>query len=134
MDGNGEGKRISIFLSPFDNHTQYAPAGGRVASVRRFKGDNFPAFLGPAKSNNRVESRIDTPQGSMTVVQMTGFFYRRIINLLTEGQEIGRGEEIGRIIMGSRVVLEMPPKFNIVVKKGDRVDGGRTIIARLGKE
>ena len=66
----------------------------------------------------------------MLVVQIAGLLARRIISYVKPGQKLERGERLGMICFGSRVDLYLPPEAEILVKVGDRVKAGSSIVAR----
>jgi phosphatidylserine decarboxylase len=47
------------------------------------------------------------------------------------GDTLEPGERIGLIKFGSRTDVFLPPQVQILVKKGDRVLGGQTIIGKI---
>ncbi len=69
----------------------------------------------------------------MTVVctQIVGILARRIVCWSKEGDNLELGEKFGLIKFGSRTDLLMPKTIEIVVKIGDKVVGGETVIGRL---
>jgi phosphatidylserine decarboxylase len=44
------------------------------------------------------------------------------------GQEVKKGERIGRIVLGSTTVLEVPGNISFSVKQGQHVTGGESIV------
>ena len=69
----------------------------------------------------------------MTVIctQIVGILARRIVCWSKVGDNLEIGEKYGLIKFGSRTDLLMPENTEILVKVGDRVIGGETIIGRL---
>jgi len=63
--------------------------------------------------------------------QIAGAMARRIVWYVKEGQEVKQGEEFGFIKFGSRVDLFLPLDTKINVNIGDKVTGGKSIIARF---
>ncbi|MEM4244872.1 MAG: phosphatidylserine decarboxylase, partial [Candidatus Nanoarchaeia archaeon] len=63
------------------------------------------------------------------VIQIAGLVARRIECWTKEGQEIKTGERIGRINLGSQVVIIMPTSIDLKVRKNQKVKAGSTIIA-----
>ena len=55
---------------------------------------------------------------------------RRISCYLKEGQGVGQGERLGIIYFGSQTALHLPEGWTFTVKKGDKVEGGTTVVAR----
>lgn len=124
--------RLSIFLSLPDVHVNWVPVSGVVMHKKSSDGNSFPAFTKKAgEKNKRVSIGIECADGfRMTVVQITGFFARRIKCHLTTGQEVHRGDRYGMILFGSRVDVFVPRETKITVRKGDRVKGGITVIGQ----
>jgi len=121
-----EGRRIEIFMSILDCHVNRSPVDGVIRRVVYRRGSKFPAFL-RVENPERNEIQIENEHGTFKVVQIAGFLARRIVCFVKEGERVKRGEKIGMIIMGSRVVLEVPDGFVFVRKVGDRVKAGETI-------
>ncbi len=69
----------------------------------------------------------------MTVVctQIVGILARRIVCWRKAGDNLELGEKYGLIKFGSRTDLLMPKNVEILVKIGDKVVGGETVIGRL---
>ena len=72
----------------------------------------------------------------MTIIctQIVGILARRIVCWSKVGDNLEIGEKYGLIKFGSRTDLLMPNNTEILVKVGDRVIGGETIIGRLKEE
>lgn len=124
--------RISIFLSLVDVHVNWFPVSGVVKYKRCTDGKCLPAYLDNASNRNkRVSIGIECDDGfCMTVVQITGLVARRIKCHLNVGQHVNRGDRYGMICFGSRVDIFVPRETSLIVKKGDRVYGGITVIGR----
>ncbi|AAB89201.1 archaetidylserine decarboxylase [Archaeoglobus fulgidus] len=124
-----EGRRLEIFMSPFDCHINRAPWGGKVLSVKFIEGSTPPAFI--RKSGVRTnEILIETEHGVFRVLQMAGIFARRIVSYVSEGDVVKKGQKIGMIRFGSRVVLEVPEGFRFVRGVGEKVKAGETVALR----
>ena len=63
--------------------------------------------------------------------QVAGLIARRIICYAKINQDIQKGSRLGFIRFGSRVDIIVSSDVNIIAKKGDRVLGGKTVIAEL---
>jgi phosphatidylserine decarboxylase len=63
-------------------------------------------------------------------VQIAGLLARRIVSYVQPAQHLERGERLGMICFGSRVDLYLPPEAEILVKVGDRVKAGSSIVAK----
>lgn len=126
---------LVIALSFWDMHVQRSPAAGRVVSVES-DGDGFMDgegrdFVFLREKTCPVQKRlvIATGAGQVAVRLITSLAARRIETWVEVGQEIERGQRIGRILLGSTVVLELPETVEVLVRKGDRVWAGETEIA-----
>ncbi|WP_290598024.1 MULTISPECIES: archaetidylserine decarboxylase [unclassified Archaeoglobus] len=121
-----EGRRLEIFMSPFDCHVNRSPASGRVVSVKYIEGSTPPAFI--RKRGVRTnEILIESEDGIYRVLQMAGIFARRIVSYVKEGDIVNKGDKIGMIRFGSRVVLEIPDGYRFVRKVGEKVKAGETV-------
>ena len=67
--------------------------------------------------------------GKIKVIQVAGFLARRVESFVKKNEELLKGQKIGKILLGSHVVLIMPD-LHLLVKKGDKVVAGETIIAK----
>ena len=126
---------LVIALSFWDMHVQRSPAAGRVISVES-RGDGLMdgegqefAFL--REKTCPVQKRLVIAAGGeqVAVRLITSLAARRIETWVAEGEEIGRGQRIGRILLGSTVVLELPETMKTLVRTGDRVWAGETEVA-----
>ncbi|MHC1581765.1 MAG: phosphatidylserine decarboxylase [Candidatus Syntropharchaeia archaeon] len=120
---------LSIFMGPFDSHVNLAPMDGIVEEIIYKKGGFSFAFMKKSEKNERNIIRISTEYGEMMVIQIAGFFLRRIVCYVRKGDEIKRGQEIGIIRFGSRVDLVLPEPFKIVVSPGKKVRAGESVVA-----
>jgi phosphatidylserine decarboxylase len=64
------------------------------------------------------------------VVQIAGALARRIICHVGPGDRVRRGERFGMIMFGSRVDFFLPADVKPLVKPGDRVKAGATVVAQ----
>ena len=126
-------KRISIFLSVFDVHVNYAPMSGTVDYMHYRRGSFRNAMRDIASvvnENNTIGIRAkDT---AMAVRQIAGMIARRIVCRCTVGDRVQAGERIGLIKFGSRVDVFLPLDARIMVREGQHVRGGETVIAVIG--
>ena len=131
-----EGVRyLVIALSFWDMHVQRSPVSGKVLSVESY-GDGFMdgegrefAFLREKPCPVQKRLLIATDAGRVAVRLITSLAARRIETWVRAGDEIERGQRIGRILLGSTVVLELPVTMNLLVRTGDRVWAGETAVA-----
>ena len=134
-DVRGDVRYLVIALSFWDMHVQRSPLAGRVLSVES-QGDGFMdgegrefAFL--REKTCPVQKRIvlATDAGQVAVRLITSIAARRIETWVKDGEVIERGQRIGRILLGSTVVLELPAATKLLVRTGDRVWAGETLVA-----
>ncbi len=123
---------VSIFMSAFDVHVNRAPEAGTIKETRYHRGRFFIAHTDEAQMHNeRNEVVVEREDGArFKFVQVAGAFARRIFFYKTPGDLVKRGERVGLIAFGSRVDLIMPANVEVIVKKGDRVRAGETLVAR----
>lgn len=123
--------RVDVYLSLFDVHVQRLPCDATVVGLVRHAGRTVDARRAEAsRINKRVETRLETAFGPVSVTQVAGKFASRVINVLEPGDAAAAGTSFGMITLGSRVVLEVPAGLEIVAKVGDRVRAGETVVAR----
>ena len=68
---------------------------------------------------------------TIVIRQLTGAIARRIVAWAKVGDELKKGDRFGMIRFGSRTEVYLPLAAVVVVKAGEHVIGGSTIIARL---
>jgi len=125
-----EGARVSIFLSLFNCHINRSPVTGVVRETHYSPGRFHPAWQPRARhSNERNHIVIETDHGVYGVTQIAGVAARRIVCTKNPGDTVRSGERIGLIQFGSRTDLRFPPGVDPIVKVGDRVRGGLTVMA-----
>jgi phosphatidylserine decarboxylase len=124
---------VSIFLSPFDVHINRSPIAGEVVDVTYTKG-RFTSATSDRASLLNEQNALTIRGENMTVVckQIAGVLARRIVCWKRAGDKLELGERFGLIKFGSRTDLVLPHDVGVLVKVGDRVLGGVTIIGRLG--
>jgi phosphatidylserine decarboxylase len=129
----GAWMRVSIFLSVFDVHVTRAPAAGRVLLVAYKKGRFFNASLDKASEMNERNSIVlEIKEGTkLLVTQIAGLIARRIVCDVKNGDMVGTGDTYGIIRFGSRVDLYVPSDTEVMVKTGQKMVGGETVVARL---
>lgn len=127
----GPATRIAIFLSIFDVHVNRTPIVGKVRAVKYEKGKFLNASLDKAgEHNERNTVCLEDGEGRRVAFrQIAGLIARRIVCYLHPGDVVRRGQIMGLIRFGSRVEILVPRDARVVVKKGDRVHGGSTVVA-----
>ena len=125
-------KRVGIFLSVFDVHTNRAPIDGRITYREHREGLCLDARSTECSTKNESMTwAFENPRATLVVKQLTGAIARRIVAWSKVGDELRKGERFGMIRFGSRTEVYLPLAATVLVKVGERVSGGATIIARL---
>jgi phosphatidylserine decarboxylase len=128
-------RRIGIFLSVFDVHTNRAPIDGRVVYRQHHQGLCLDARREDCSEKNEAMTwAFQNARVSVVVRQLTGAIARRIVAWSNVGDELKKGDRFGMIRFGSRTEVYLPLTATVLVKKGDHVAGGSTIIARLSDQ
>ena len=127
-------RRVGIFLSIFDVHTNRAPVDGKVIYRQHQEGLCLDARRPDcSEKNESMTWAFENPRVTVVVRQITGAIARRIVAWSQIGDELKKGERFGMIRFGSRTELYLPLNAEVLVKVGDHVLGGSTIIARLAE-
>jgi len=125
-------RRVGIFLSIFDVHTNRAPTDGLIVYRQHREGLCREARRADCSDKNESMTwAFENPRATIVVRQLTGAIARRIVAWAEVGDELKKGERFGMIRFGSRTELHLPLNAELLVKTGDHVLGGSTIIARL---
>lgn len=125
------GRKICIFMFFQNVHVNRAPIRGKIKSITYKKGSYIPAFCKDSERNERNVFVIESKYGDVIVTQIAGTIARRIVTYSKVKDIVEQGQRIGMIRLGSRVDVTVPEGFDMLVKPGDRVLAGKTIIARI---
>jgi phosphatidylserine decarboxylase len=122
--------KVSIFMSLFDVHINRAPASGKVLERKYFPGRFLMANVEKSSLLNEQNALILETDDRLKIllVQIAGFVARRIVCYATAGDNMRRGDIFGLIRFGSRVDLFLPTDVNPIVRVGQHVKGGESII------
>jgi len=127
----GGATRLSIFLSIFDVHVNRAPIAGTIASVEYKPGRFHVASREVASAENEQNTVTLEGDGSRVVFkQIAGIVARRIVFYKKPGDRVEKGERVGLIQFGSRLDLLLGPEWEVVVRRGEKVLAGSSIVAR----
>jgi phosphatidylserine decarboxylase len=125
-------RRVGIFLSIFDVHTNRAPIDSRIIFRQHREGLCVDARRSECSDKNEAMVwAFENPRATLVVRQLTGAIARRIVAWSGVGDEVKKGERFGMIRFGSRTEVYLPLAATVLVKVGEHVAGGSTIIARL---
>jgi phosphatidylserine decarboxylase len=130
-DAERPGKRISIFLAVWNVHVNRAPAAGVITKMDYRPGKFLAAMRERASMENEQNVfTLSTDAGEMVFKQIAGLIARRVVSWKKEGERVARGERIGLVRFGSRVDVWLPKDAEILVKVGENVKGGSSVLAR----
>lgn len=131
-------KRIGVFLSVLDVHTNRMPIDGKVTYLNHFPGTYPGPYLDArnkeCSSKNEAQTwAFEGARATLVVRQITGAIARRIVPWRKVGDTVLKGERFGMIRFGSRTEVFVPLDCEVTVQPGQRVKGGETIIARFAQ-
>jgi phosphatidylserine decarboxylase len=124
--------QVSIFLSPMNVHINRSPIAGEIIDFAYKPGAFHVASRDIASLEN--EQNVVTVKGRhFTIVfrQIAGLLARRVVFWKQKGDHVAMGERIGLMKFSSRMDVLLPSEVEVVVKRGDSVVGGITVIGRL---
>jgi phosphatidylserine decarboxylase len=124
------GKRISVFLAIWNVHVNRSPATGVITKMNYCPGKFSAAMRESASSDNEQNViTLATDAGEIVFKQIAGLIARRVVCWKKPGDRVARGERIGLVRFGSRADLWLPRDSEMLVKVGDHVAGGSSIVA-----
>ncbi len=86
-----------------------------------------------SEDNERAYLVVEALDGTRVgVTQIAGLIARRIVTFVHPGAILAAGQRFGLIRFGSRTDLWLPEGYVPAVRKGQRVIGGETVMARKG--
>jgi phosphatidylserine decarboxylase len=128
-----DGYIIGICMNILDVHVTRSPVDGTVISNHEIPGKTL--------SPKQWRSEIDNPRTTMVIkngsiqlglVEMGTPYISRVISYVLKGEAVRKGDRIGKITWGSQFDVIIPSRdVDIIVKEGDKVYAGETILARL---
>jgi phosphatidylserine decarboxylase len=133
----GRAFRISIFLSVFNVHVNRIPRTAKVLDLRYYPGAFLDARASdcPRRNEQLWIDFADAATGQrIRVKQIAGAIARRIVCWLRLQEEVQSGARFGMIKFGSRtdVLIPVDVPREVLVKVGDKVRGGSTVLLRMG--
>ena len=129
---NEVGLKVTIFLSVFDVHLNRSPIAGEIKFQQYTCGRFRPAYKKTVGCENERHSiGLENDKMRVLVTQIAGILARRIVSWVTLGSVLQKGERYGMIKFASCTEIIVPKTVEILVKKGDKVKGGETVIGRL---
>jgi phosphatidylserine decarboxylase len=122
--------KVSIFMSVFNVHLNRSPVTGKVIRTSYNPGKFFVASAEKSSLLNEQHAFILETEDRFRVllIQIAGLVARRIVCYAKSGDLLQKGEIFGLIRFGSRVDLYLPPEVKPIVRVGQKVKGGESII------
>ena len=125
--------QVSIFMSPFNMHSNRYPVSGKVKYVEYHPG-NYMVAWHPKSSemNERSTIVIETDTGKEILLrQVAGAVARRIVTYAKLSESVRQGDELGFIKFGSRVDIFLPLGTEIEIPILQQVKANKSILARI---
>jgi phosphatidylserine decarboxylase len=123
--------KVSVFMNVFNCHVNRFPIECKVDEVFYKPGEYLNASLDDASLKNernliKITSKLND---TLVVTQVAGLVARRIVSYCNSGDVFEQGQSFGIIRFGSRVDVFFSDNFNVLVKKGQTVVAGESLIA-----
>ncbi len=127
--------QVSIFMSFFNVHINWAPISGIVTFFKYHRGKYLAAWHPKSSTKNERTTIVFRNEDGTEVLcrQIAGLVARRVVCYAEIEKNFKSGEQIGFIKFGSRADVFLPLGTKVNVKIGDKVTGSETIIAELAK-
>lgn len=127
--------KIVIFMSVFNVHVNRSPINGEIKLQKYYCGRFRPAYKDEVGFENEHHLiGIDRGDLRITVKQIAGILARRIVSWVTLDDCMKQGDIYGMIRFGSCLEIVMPERAQILVREGEKVQGGKTVLGRLEGE
>jgi phosphatidylserine decarboxylase len=128
--------QVSVFMSPNNVHVNRYPVSGKIVYTNYWPGSFLVAWHPKSSTENERNTVVVEHQkyGPIMVRQIAGALARRIVCYSKPNERILQGKELGFIKFGSRVDLFLPLDVEVKVALEEKVRGGITPIALLGRK
>jgi phosphatidylserine decarboxylase len=125
--------QVSIFMSPFNMHSNRYPVSGKVKYVCYHPGQNMVAWHPKSSElNERSTIVLKTGKGTEVMIrQIAGAVARRIVTYAKENADVLQGDELGFIKFGSRVDVFLPLGTEVEIPILQQVKANKSIIAKI---
>jgi phosphatidylserine decarboxylase len=125
--------QVSIFMSPFNMHSNRYPVSGRIKYVGYHPGKNMVAWHPKSSELNERSSIVIQTNGGTEILirQIAGAVARRIVTYAKENQDVMQGDELGFIKFGSRVDVFLPVGTEVEIPILQQVKANKSIIAKI---
>jgi phosphatidylserine decarboxylase len=115
-----------------DVHINRSPIAGEIVEAVYKPGAFHVASRDIASVEN--EQNILTIRGQLVTIgvrQIAGVLARRVVLWKKQGDRVQLGERIGLMKFSSRMDVIVPPEVDVLVRPGERVRGGITVLGRV---
>lgn len=127
----GKALKVGIFMNVFSVHVNRMPTSGVIEYLEYVPGKKWFADADKASEDNeRMYIGYASGRERVLLTQIAGLVARRIVCRLKKGDVLRRGERFGMIKFGSKVDVYLPLSATCLVKTGQNVKAGQTVIAR----
>jgi phosphatidylserine decarboxylase len=125
--------QVSIFMSPFNMHSNRYPVSGKIQYVCYHSGQNMVAWHPKSSElNERSTVVIKTIAGTEVMIrQIAGAVARRIVTYAKVNVDVLQGDELGFIKFGSRVDIFLPIGTEVEIPILQQVKANKSIIAKI---
>lgn len=125
--------QVSIFMSPFNMHSNRYPVSGKIQYVCYHAGQNMVAWHPKSSElNERSTVVIKTIAGTEVMIrQIAGAVARRIVTYAKVNVDVLQGDELGFIKFGSRVDIFLPVGTEVEIPILQQVKANKSIIAKI---
>src|SRR5690606_21433114 len=126
-------RQVSIVMSPINVHVNRNPSSGVGSYFQYHPGKFLLAWHPKSATDNERTTVVVKNRANVEVLfrQVAGALARRIVWYVKESDVVTQGAEFGFIKFGSRVDLFLPLGTEVSVNIGDKVVGGKTVIAKI---
>lgn len=125
--------QVSVFMSVTNVHVNWFPINGIIKYYKHHNGRFMAAYLPKSSAENERSTVVleNSSKVEILVRQIAGALARRIVTYAEKNATVKQNEQLGFIKFGSRVDVFLPLDAEIKVAIGDKVQGGRSVIAKL---
>jgi len=124
---------VGIAMTLFDVHYNRAPVGGKIILLKHTDGQAMGLRNPESTFANERNTFIieDKNKNLFGIIQIAARGVRRCIALVKENDDVSQGDIIGKIRFGSQVDMIFPRNYTVLVREGDQVYAGISIIASI---
>jgi phosphatidylserine decarboxylase len=125
--------QLSIFMSPLNVHVNRNPVEGIVTYDQYHPGKYLVAWHPKSSTENERTTFVIKAKNGKEILfrQIAGALAKRIKWYIKKGQIVQQGKEMGFITFGSRIDIFIPTDALVQVQIGDKVKGGKTVLAKF---